>query len=510
MSTNYINISYMRDCLLDLPKTLLQAYTRPQDLSPESRRTVGYAIVCFATLALLYLKHQLRTASSKEHAFRKASHLNTEPLSPSAYDADTEWDDAKGSRFCTHTIQKVQKQAASDQVGGATQRSAADEKKDGYTPGQILMLNRREMPSESVEKTLTESFAAAQQENDMVQNWAEPFTYQEDNFPQRIDNLSPGFGKYAHLTMDALTIEKTEFGKRKIGTACMQGLRPAMEDAHVVTEFYHEVKNQPPLLVEFVALFDGHTGDQCARYFAQHAEKDIKKALQRVNFDGGEKERHSLTNALTLLFIDRSVKFRQHARENQFNNPGLGSTGLAVLNIQGRLWATSAGDSRAIVVEGNKTIALSVDPRPEKQKYANEVKERGGEVRYSEQFDSYGVTGPKIPYELAMTRALGHNELGTGVSPRAEVITYKPEASDEPQFLVVCCDGVWDVLSNNNVATIVRENKDKPPQKIAEIIVRHAYCHGSRDNLSAIVVPLNNSKSRRTDEKKSYALTTSN
>jgi hypothetical protein len=54
-------------------------------------------------------------------------------------------------------------------------------------------------------------------------------------------------------------------------------------------------------------------------------------------------------------------------------------------------------------------------------------------------------------------------------------------------FLVIACDGVWDVLSDDDAVAIAAKHFGKP-KDAAEAVVRQAYSKGSRDNLTATVV----------------------
>jgi serine/threonine protein phosphatase PrpC len=54
-------------------------------------------------------------------------------------------------------------------------------------------------------------------------------------------------------------------------------------------------------------------------------------------------------------------------------------------------------------------------------------------------------------------------------------------------FLVMACDGVWDVLSDDDAIAIAAKHFGQP-KDAAEAVVRQAYSRGSRDNLTATVV----------------------
>lgn len=58
------------------------------------------------------------------------------------------------------------------------------------------------------------------------------------------------------------------------------------------------------------------------------------------------------------------------------------------------------------------------------------------------------------------------------------------------EFAVLGSDGLWDVLSNDEVAKYVAQMRDRPARDIARGLIQIAYERGSADNISAIVVDL--------------------
>ena len=81
----------------------------------------------------------------------------------------------------------------------------------------------------------------------------------------------------------------------------------------------------------------------------------------------------------------------------------------------------------------------------------------------------------------------------------------------EDQFIILACDGVWDVLSNQHVADLCKKWDDKQQQQqqqgatkggkqqqqqqrvydeLAECIAKEAFKRGSSDNISVVVISL--------------------
>jgi len=85
---------------------------------------------------------------------------------------------------------------------------------------------------------------------------------------------------------------------------------------------------------------------------------------------------------------------------------------------------------------------------------------------------------------LALSRSLGDADL-------QPFVTYKPEvyfvdlSTGEYRFLIIACDGLWDVVSNQKAIEIV--DRYPEPTRAAAALRDYAYLLGSTDNISVIV-----------------------
>ena len=60
--------------------------------------------------------------------------------------------------------------------------------------------------------------------------------------------------------------------------------------------------------------------------------------------------------------------------------------------------------------------------------------------------------------------------------------------NEDDRYLVICCDGVFDVLTNDDVAVVA--SGASSPSEAAFSIRNAAYACGSTDNISVVVVDL--------------------
>lgn len=87
---------------------------------------------------------------------------------------------------------------------------------------------------------------------------------------------------------------------------------------------------------------------------------------------------------------------------------------------------------------------------------------------------------------LAVSRAVGDYYLKPFVSGQPDLTCHKRTAAD--RFLVLASDGLWDEVSNKEVAKILLNSENA--QAGAQELVRLAYAKGSEDNISVVVVPM--------------------
>ena len=142
-----------------------------------------------------------------------------------------------------------------------------------------------------------------------------------------------------------------------------------------------------------------------------------------------------------------------------------GTTCNLIFQFNTHLVCFNVGDSRSILIEEssdntNQIIrALSIDHKPDLPEELMRIKENGGMVDQIQ--DLYGnKLGPNRVFKegcvypgLAMSRSLGDFQAKEcGVIPTPEIIEY--EINPNTKYFVVCSDGVWEFLTNENVRDI--------------------------------------------------------
>ena len=89
-----------------------------------------------------------------------------------------------------------------------------------------------------------------------------------------------------------------------------------------------------------------------------------------------------------------------------------------------------------------------------------------------------------------MTRVLGDFAIDKHiVPPMADIVQYPRDSS--AKFVVLACDGIWDVMSNEDVATFVVERASTTTlENIASQLLDECLHRRSTDNMSVYIIRL--------------------
>ncbi|TCD64171.1 Protein phosphatase 2C 1 [Steccherinum ochraceum] len=145
------------------------------------------------------------------------------------------------------------------------------------------------------------------------------------------------------------------------------------------------------------------------------------------------------------------------------------------------LYCANAGDARGVLCRGGTAVRLTYDHKGSDTQEAKRITDAGGFV----------MSG-RVNGVLAVTRSLGDSSMKEYVvgSP----YTTETELSDEDEFLILACDGLWDVVDDKAAVHLVRDIAD--PRKAAETLLDHAYKNWSSDNVTVLVVRFRNPPSK--------------
>eukprot|EP00903_Cladosiphon_okamuranus_P015406 g14229.t2 len=281
-----------------------------------------------------------------------------------------------------------------------------------------------------------------------------------------------------------VTDKKTETEKGpdgiEFGVSAMQGWRVDMEDSHTIIANVEGLEGH-----SFVAIYDGHGGESCAAYAGKNMMRHIRETPEFATYaEMTKKDTKVLEKALYQAFLDcdKSVKISQ---DNNAEGDRSGSTAVASFVTPTHVVLAHAGDSRAVLASGQKMEATE-DHKPYNDGERARIEKAGGVVSMK-----------RVDGDLAVSRALGDfqykdDELDAKdckVSPAPE--TRSIPRSDQDEFLIVACDGIWDVMNNEDCAQAVRDIFEEGESDVGlacEEILDMCLEEGSRDNMSAVLV----------------------
>lgn len=261
------------------------------------------------------------------------------------------------------------------------------------------------------------------------------------------------------------------------------GPRRSMEDEHIcIDDLSSRVASlhDLPKPSAFYAVFDGHGGPEAAAYVRKNAiklffEDEKFPQTSEVNSIYVEEVKSSLRNAF--LQADLALS------EDRSINPSSGTTALTALVFGRHLMVANAGDCRAVLCRNGEAIDMSQDHRPIYLPERRRVESCGGFVD-----DGYlnGI--------LSVTRALGDWDMKLPRGSRSPLIA-EPEIkqirlTEEDEFLIMGCDGIWDVLTSQEAVSIVRRGlrRHDDPMRSARELALEALRLNTFDNLTVVVV----------------------
>ncbi|EGE80973.1 hypothetical protein RJZ56_004766 [Blastomyces dermatitidis] len=138
------------------------------------------------------------------------------------------------------------------------------------------------------------------------------------------------------------------------------------------------------------------------------------------------------------------------------------------------LYTANVGDARVVLCRNGKALRLSYDHKGSDENEGKRISNAGGLILNN-----------RVNGVLAVTRALGDSymkDLVTGHPYTTETVI-QPETDE---FLILACDGLWDVCSDQEAVDLIRGTED--PQLASKILVDHALSRFSTDNLSCMIV----------------------
>jgi len=203
------------------------------------------------------------------------------------------------------------------------------------------------------------------------------------------------------------------------------------------------------------------------------------------------------------LLINIFLKADEALYKQPFDVTFSGTTCVLVIQIGKKIICANVGDSRAILVYKNNSktsiFKLSHDFKPDLPEEKKRIYKMGGIVEQMLDMNGMKAGPPRVwgvgkNYPgLAMSRSLGDFKgKKYGIISLPEII--EVNLDENVNYIVICSDGVWEFLSNENVAEIVMPfyKKDDPDGACKALIKKSTEWWNQEDivvdDITAIVV----------------------
>ncbi|PWA83460.1 protein phosphatase 2C family protein [Artemisia annua] len=243
--------------------------------------------------------------------------------------------------------------------------------------------------------------------------------------------------------------------------------------------------------VHFFGVYDGHGGSQVANFCAERMHEVIAEEWDQEAVDGFKwKQKWEAVLSSSFERADNEVLTEAAAPEI------VGSTAIVAVLSGCQIIVSHCGDSRAVLCRGTETIPLTVDQKPDREDELLRIEKQDGKVIY--------WNGARVLGVLAMSRAIGDRYLRPWIIPVPE-ITFTTR-TDEDECLILASDGLWDVMTNNEVGEVARRilrrkrrsaatnGEPSAAQTLADSLTEIAMGRQSSDNISVVVVDLKSKK----------------
>lgn len=241
----------------------------------------------------------------------------------------------------------------------------------------------------------------------------------------------------------------------KVGASCMQGWRINMEDAHTHLLSLAEDKE-----AAFFAVYDGHGGAKVAEYAGDNLHKKIST---HPSYKKGD-----IIDAIKSSFLEVDSDM---LKDENMRDELAGTTAVVVLIKNGKIYCGNVGDSRAVASVAGQVQQLSFDHKPSNEIETKRIVAAGGWVEFN-----------RVNGNLALSRALGDFVFKKNEKkpPEEQIVTAYPDVivkdlTADHEFIVLACDGIWDVMTNDEVVDFVRTriaSKMEPEQICEELMTR--------------------------------------
>ncbi|GMG17886.1 unnamed protein product [Phytophthora fragariaefolia] len=243
-------------------------------------------------------------------------------------------------------------------------------------------------------------------------------------------------------------------------------------------------------LVAFFGLYDGHGGPEVAEYLAANLHENVFTHLRKPT---NEPESARSLQSPDLVLSD-AVRTAFAATDEEIFKQQLpsGSTAVSVVVRGNTALVSSVGDSQVVLSTNGRAKDMCIAHTPDLSSERDRILAAKGQISKGRIYGMLGVSRAFGDIDFKTARGEFKSRFnGDLVSATPDVVAHEIKSQDE--FMVLGCDGLYDVMEPQDVVNFVRAKLGLhgDVQHATEELVSHAIALGSTDNVSAIIVCFN-------------------
>jgi serine/threonine protein phosphatase PrpC len=237
------------------------------------------------------------------------------------------------------------------------------------------------------------------------------------------------------------------------------------QDSYVIITRINNLKD-----FNIFGVLDGHgpEGHLVSQFISKYLEVEFHNISGIKKLNDTEKIYSKLSSndfeIIKKIIINADIALKDQDIDSRTS----GTTCVLVIHVGEHIICANTGDSRAVLVFDEKddeelnylkVFPLSIDSKPEIPSEKERIINSGGDVekirnKFGQLVGPYRVWVKNKDYPgLAMSRSIGDfNAKVVGVIPNPEII--ECNLSIYSKYIVICSDGVWEFLSNEDVMNV--------------------------------------------------------
>jgi protein phosphatase PTC1 len=251
--------------------------------------------------------------------------------------------------------------------------------------------------------------------------------------------------------------------------------RPTMEDVHTYVENFAE-----RLDWGYFAIFDGHAGKDAAKWCGQHLHtligdkiikdenKDVREVLNESFVKADEEIVHCVKGSSGCTAAVAIIRWELPEESDESR--------LSLNQHKRMLYTANVGDSRIVLFRSGKAIRLTYDHKASDKLEIKRIEQHGGIIMKN-----------RVNGMLAVTRSLGDQFFKDLVIGNPYTTSVELDMVAD-KFLIIACDGLWDVISDQKACELVKDVEDA--NVAAKMLVDCAMKKQTTDNVTVMVIRL--------------------